>query len=153
MSIDVKQLKLFVIVPTLAKLGLYSEAAVNLLLGTCAQESAMGTYLKQINGPALGIYQMEPNTHDDICDNFLKYRPELAGKVLGIDSCQSANLMNNLAYATAMARIQYLRAPAELPDANDTPELGRYWKLFYNSQNGKGCIDEFVANYARYVNV
>jgi hypothetical protein len=153
MGIDAKQLKLFVIVPTLAKLGLYSDSAVNLLLGTCAQESRMGTYLKQINGPALGIYQVEPNSHEDIWDNYLKYRSELAGRVLGIDSRDTNNLIVNLSYATAIARIHYLRAPDPFPEHNDIEGLAHYWKRYYNSYEGKGTVEEFIDNYKRYVNV
>jgi hypothetical protein len=151
MSIDTKQLKLFVIVPTLVQIGLYSDSAVNLLLGTCAQESAMGTYLKQINGPALGIYQMEPNTHADIWDNFLKFNPDLAGKVLAIDSSETSNLITNLAYATALARIQYLRAPAKLPAADDIAGLAAYYKRYYNTPAGKATEQQFIDNYHRYI--
>jgi hypothetical protein len=45
---------------------LASLNAIQLLMGTAAQESHLGTYLKQINGPALGVFQMEPNTEIDI---------------------------------------------------------------------------------------
>lgn len=151
MSIDAKQLKLYVMVPTLAQIGLYSDSAVNLLLGTCAQESQLGTYLKQINGPALGIYQIEPNTHDDVWDNYLKYKGDLGGKVLAIDSRDTNNLITNLAYATAIARIIYLRAPDTLPAANDIEGLAKYWKQYYNTPNGKGCVADFIDNYKRYV--
>lgn len=42
-------------------IGGYSEEAENLLMGTAAQESALGEYIRQLgNGPALGIFQMEP---------------------------------------------------------------------------------------------
>lgn len=153
MSIDAKQFKLYIIVPTLAKLGLYSDSAVNLLLGTCAQESQMGTYLKQINGPALGIYQEEPASHDDVWDNYLKYKPDLAGKVLAIDSRDTNNLIINLSYATAIARIQYLRAPCPFPAADDLVGLASYYKRYYNTEQGAATVDEFIDNYKRYVNV
>ncbi|KAF0118141.1 MAG: hypothetical protein FD149_866 [Rhodospirillaceae bacterium] len=68
-----------VIRPTLLHLGLHSPAAEALLLGTAIQESRLGTYLRQTGGgPALGVYQMEPATHEDIWTNFLAYRPDLA---------------------------------------------------------------------------
>lgn len=153
MSIDAKQLKLFVIVPTLCSIGLYSEAAVNLLLGTCAQESKMGTYIKQITGPALGIYQTEPNTHDDIWDNYLKYKPDLSGKILAIDARGTNSLIVNLSYATAIARVQYLRAPAPLPDASDLNGLAQYYKKYYNTPLGAATTQQFIDNYQRYVNV
>lgn len=152
MSIDAKQLKLFVIIPTLCQIGLYSDAAVNLLLGTCAQESQMGTYLKQINGPALGIYQIEPNTHDDIWDNYLRYKPDLAAKILAIDARGTNNLVVNLAYATAIARVQYLRAPTALPAANDINGLALYYKKYYNTANGAATAAEFINNYQKYIN-
>lgn len=153
MSIDAKQFKLYIIVPTLARIGLYNNSAVNLLLGTCAQESQMGTYLKQINGPALGPFQEEPVSHDDMWDNYLKYKPDLAGKVLAIDSRDSTHLITNLAYATAIARIQYLRAPDPLPDADDLVGLASYYKRYYNTDKGAATVDEFIDNYKRYVNV
>lgn len=151
MSINAKQLKLFVIVPTLAKLGLYSDSAVNLLMGTCAQESQLGTYLKQINGPALGIFQTEPATHDDIWDNYLKYKPDLAAKVLEINARETNSLITDLSYAAAIARIHYLRAPALLPKPDDIEGLARYWKRYYNTNKGKGTVEEFINNYKRYV--
>ncbi len=70
-----------VIRPTLMTLGLYSPAAEQLLLATAIQESHL-THRKQIGGPALSYFQIEPKTHNDIWDNFLKYRPQLSGKVL-----------------------------------------------------------------------
>jgi hypothetical protein len=152
MSINAKQLQSYVIVPTLVRLGLYSDAAVNLLLLTCAQESEMGEYLKQINGPALGIYQMEPPTHDDIWNNYLVYQLTLKQKVLDIDKQNSINLITNLAYATAMARIDYLREPAPLPTANDIQGLAHYYKRYYNTDEGAATVEEVVANYQRYVN-
>ena len=51
--------------------------AETLLLGTAKAESGL-IYLKQLKGPALGLYQNEPKTHKDTWDNYLKYKPELA---------------------------------------------------------------------------
>jgi hypothetical protein len=151
MSFDAKQLKSFVIVPTLCQIGLHSDSAVNLLLGTCAQESQMGKYLKQVNGPALGIYQIEPESHEDIWDNYLRFRPELAKKILAISSHDTNNLIVNLAYSTAIARIKYLRAPAHLPDANDIEGLANYYKQYYNTPKGAATQQQFIDNYNRYV--
>jgi hypothetical protein len=154
MSIDAKQLKALIIVPTLLALNLHSEAVVNLLLGTCAQESHMGTYLKQINGPALGIYQTEPTTHDDIWKNYLAYKKDLADKIciLSGNKPESQTLINNFVYATAIARIVYLRVPELLPAPNDIEGLAKYWKRHYNTPLGKGCVADFITNYKKYVN-
>jgi len=81
MPIDALQLRHEIIRPVLKHLDPvipYSMAAENLLMGTCAQESRMGQFLVQLdNGPAKGVFQMEPDTHDDIYKNFLHYRGEL----------------------------------------------------------------------------
>lgn len=147
MSIDVKQLKLYVIIPVLEQIDLYSDSSVNLLLGTCAQESEMGTYLKQINGPALGIYQIEPNTHNDVWDNYLVYKPELRDKVLRIGERNSNSLIVNLAYQTAIARIIYLRVANPLPTANDIPGLANYYKKYYNTVSGKAILEEVIEKF------
>lgn len=151
MGINAQQLREYIIRPCLQELNLYSESAENLLLGTCAQESQMGTYIKQINGPALGIFQIEPATHKDVWDNYLSYRPDLSAKILEFGKQHDASLVINLAYATAIARIIYLRAPDELPRANDVAGLAQYYKRYYNTINGAGTTAQFINNYQKYV--
>ena len=56
-----------VIRPTLVALAEYNplmdtEAAVELLMGTAAQESLLGDHLVQVKGPALGIFKIKPPT-------------------------------------------------------------------------------------------
>jgi len=61
---DADHLRREIIAPALRHIGMWSGAAENLLLGTAAVESRMGTYLRQVGGgPALGIWQVEPVTH------------------------------------------------------------------------------------------
>lgn len=151
MSFNKDQLLKLIIRPVLNQLQLGGIAAENLLLGTCAQESQFGTYLAQISGPALGIYQMEPATFDDIYDNFLAYRIDLLTKVKSISLRNPGAIIYNLSYATALARIKYLRAPGELPDANDIPGLANYYKINYNTTDGAATVQQFIDNYHRYV--
>jgi len=153
--INPKQLRLNVIRPTLEAIGLWSQSAENLLMGTAAQESHLGTYLVQMgNGPARGIFQMEPATLEDIYANYLAYRKDLQGKVdafLSLAMTKSENLTCNLAYAAAMCRVHYLRKPGALPPANDLAGMATYWKQHYNTVLGKGNETEFIENYNRYV--
>ncbi len=153
------ELQLHVIRPTLQEIGLWSEAAENLLLGTAAQESHMGRYLTQVRGPALGIYQIEPATHRDIWQSFLKYHARLREKVEQLlsplnsldESHKDQALIHNLAYSTAIARILYYRISKPLPSANDINGLAAYWKKYYNTPLGKGKVEEFVMNYQEQV--
>lgn len=142
---------------TLKEIDMYSEAAVNLLLGTAAQESAFGTYIKQVGGgPALGVFQMEPATHDDIWDNYIMYQGRLRlrlDNIVKYEYIESKELQWNLKYAIAMARLQYYRRPEPLPSKQDIPALAAYWKQWYNTPKGKGTIDEFIHNYQKYVGI
>jgi len=154
MGILCKDLREVVIRPTLKKLNLWSEAAENLLLGTAAQESQMGRYLRQINGPALGPYQCEPATLEDVWENYLVYHGDLAGEVMKMMAAhysRTQQLAWNLKYATAIARIHYLRVPSALPPADDIPALAEYWKMHYNTQAGKGTVEEFIKSYTAMV--
>ena len=154
------QLRDLIITPTLLEIGKYSEAAVNLLLGTCAQESAMGRYIAQIPKPiAKGIFQMEDATHDDIYQNYLKYNERLSAEVkylnglkgYGDEPPSPETMIHNLKYAAGMCRIHYVRVPKALPDKDDVLGLAEYWKEYYNTPLGAGTIDEFMENYQRYV--
>ena len=147
---DAKQLTELVVRPTLKSIGLHSEAAEQLVVGTIFVESR-AKYLKQIgNGPALGIVQMEPATHDDIWDNYLRYRGSLAHEVAKLARCHvPAELITNLAYAVAMCRVHYRRVPEPLPEAGDIPALARYWKRYYNTHKGAGDVSDFVDKFPK----
>ena len=138
---------------TLKEIDLYSPAAVNLLLGTAAQESHMGEYIKQLGcGPALGIFQMEPNTFTDIVENFLYYNPSMLGAAIAICNVKELNpesLRYNLKVAIIFCRFHYRRVPEPLPST--IPGMAAYWKKYYNTPLGKGTEDEFVLNYEKFV--
>lgn len=157
MSIYVSDLAQYVIRPVLKVVNLYSMEAEQLLLGTAAVESLLGSYLHQSEGPALGIYQMEPETHHDIYANYLNARPELKNAIL--QACDypaipsDSALLSNLAYASLMTRIKYLRCSDTLPGVNKIYDMSKYWKENYNTCNGAGEASNFVSNYMRYVNL
>ncbi len=157
--IDAQQLREHVIRPVLMHLSdeiPYSLVAENLLMGTCAQESKMGTWLVQLdNGPAKGIFQMEPDTYYDIQKNYLFYRSDLSDLV-GDLCCfrgleEEVVLAGNMFYAAAMCRVHYRRVPEAMPASGDVEGLARYWKKYYNTALGKGTVEEFIKNYERYV--
>jgi hypothetical protein len=120
--------------PALVSIGLWSRAAEQLLLATAIQESRL-FYRRQINGPALGFFQMEPRTHDDIWTNFLAYRKELASKVEALmddGADKLGQLERNDRYAAAMARVHYYRYPDPIPELGDIEGMAELWKRRYN---------------------
>ncbi|MBP2301291.1 hypothetical protein [Azospirillum picis] len=161
-----RHLALFVVRPTLSMLsgpdvpGIASDASVELLLGTIAQESGFRA-LDQITGPAdrtigpaYGLYQIEPATLDDLHDNFLRFRPTLAARLAGLAASwpsPAMQLATNLAYATAVARLLYYRSPVRLAAPGDVEGHARTWKQVFNTPKGKGRPEDFVANYQRLV--
>lgn len=148
--LNADQFRDLVIRPTLLAMNMHSDAAENLLLGTAVQESGLRALAQIPTGPARGIYQMEPATHDDIWQNYLQYRDDLSSRVgqfLGALPDRVEQLVTNLAYATAMCRIHYYRAPAALPVADDVDGLARYWKQYYNTPQGHGTAIQFAENY------
>lgn len=148
----------YIIQPTLRGIGKYSRNAEELLLLTAAQESQLGTYLHQLdNGPAVGIYQMEPATHDDIWTHYLKYNQHLADKILqwelprAFEESDAKEMAGNMYYATAMARAFYLRFAESLPEYDDVRGMAKYYKKYWNTKLGAATVTETVENYQRYV--
>ena len=144
-----------VIKPVVARLG-GGAAAEELLLGTAMQESMCLKYRRQMrNGPARGYFQMEPATHNDIWNNYLKYRAKLAADVSSYLTSPTANKLDELEkndkYAAAMARIKYMRAPAALPAQGDIKAQANYWKRYYNTLLGKGNPHEYMQKWNRCV--
>ncbi len=154
---DAKQFKEEVVNKTLRHMGLYSKSAAQLITGVVWQESGQGEWLKQLgNGPAVSFIQMEPNTHDDIWENFLKYREELGKTVeslsIKLDGDQKGHphpisLMYSLPYQVAMCRCHFLRVKEGLPKEGDVEGMAKYWKKYYNTEEGKGTVDEFIKNF------
>jgi hypothetical protein len=133
-------------------LQLYSPAAEELLMATCAQESLLGKYRHQVNGPAIGIFQMEPEDHDDIWKNFLAYKPALAATVKAfaprvVGHPLASEMQENDPYAIAMCRVHYVRAPDPLPAATNLNALWNYYKRFYNTPQGAATQAEFYEHY------
>jgi len=136
--VDPAQFLGLVIRPTLRWLHLESPEAEALLLGTALAESRL-THLAQLDGgPALGVYQMEPATHDDIWRHYLAFRRPMAARIEALIAPRprprTHQLPTNLAYATAMARLHYLRVAAPLPA--EAPAMAAYHKRHYNTNAG-----------------
>ncbi len=153
--INIDQLKEYIIKPTLSHLKLYSLDAVELLLFTAAAESKGGTYIHQINGPALGIYQCEPATHDDIWKNYLRYRIDLVNILyskLNVTTPPIASrLIYDMQYATAMCRLHFLRVKEPLPSFEDVEAMYKYYKKHYNTNKGKATKEKSIKAYEAFL--
>ena len=155
-GLNTRQLKTLIVTPTLQTLGLASPAAINLVTGTALAESR-AAYLRQVGGgPALGLWQMEPATHDDCWTNFLDFPAQsrlatVCHRMRAADLDATAQLVTNLRYACAMARIRFYRASKALPPATDAAGLSAYHKAYYNTTLGAADAAANVAFFAEAI--
>jgi len=171
--IEMNQLKALVIVPTLERMdeafrGASNPAAADCLCGIAAHESTIGgvTYLKQVNGPALGIYQIEPATHEDLSYNYLYYQDDkdslIAELVPIADMNRSdrthAQLTYDLRYQTAVARaILYRASFAGWPGRDEMSQdhyvaaLAVIWKNHWNTHLGAGTEQQYIDAFPREI--
>lgn len=156
---DLKDELRYIIIKTHKMLDLWANPrAVQLLLGTAATESNFGQVLRQesysmeSDEGAFGIYQHELSSAEDIYKNFLIYRARLDIKVEEIRGSLTIKdaLIGNLYYATAIARMQYLRYREPLPPVDDLESQGKYYKCYFNG-SGKGSVEKYIADYKRFV--
>ena len=148
---NLENLRELVIRPALQHIELWSQAAENLVLGTALVESN-AEYLHQVKGPALGLWQMEPATHDDIWINFLQYNASLREWLKELQTpaafTNGANeLIGNLYYGAAMCRIHYRRVAEPLPKAKDAEAMAAYWKAHYNTSAGAGRVEKALPRF------
>ena len=143
----------------LKKHELYSPEMYSLLLGTAATESDFGDNKNPgDNGVALGVFQIQTFTHNDIWKHWLPSHPKLRAKA---ESAKwkfvpiKYQLHHNLEYQTVMAAIHYLRAcerlEAKLPKHNDYWTQAWWWKTQFNTHLGKGTTWRFYTQYKEIV--
>jgi len=131
---------------TLKQLGMHSEEAAELVYSTGEAESGYRA-LSQQGGPAIGFFQVEPNTLWDVWDNYVTYRPELKSKLyaLGFEEADAeVRVKGSIILQVAFCRLQYRRDKQALPDALDVNAQAKYWKRVYNTELGKGTITHFL---------
>jgi hypothetical protein len=128
---------------------LWSQEAEDLLMGTAAQESCLGKYIAQINGPAKGIFQMEPATEKDLWEYIIrKGLVNLVGSTSGLFCSDLLHLEGNLIYQIIIARIFYRRIKEAIPEG--LVLQAKYYKKYWNTELGKATIDQYVKNYTTY---
>lgn len=147
-----QQLHDYIIKPTLEYMAgnYYSKESAFLLLCTAAIESNCGEYIKQINGPALGIWQMEPDTHNDIWNNCDALKSVFFEEsILGMHGkYNNKPLIQSPMYACAMARLKYSMDPNPLPKLFGDNDLDcinffEYYKRVYNTELGASTYQKW----------
>lgn len=134
-----------VVTATLKEMDRFKPECVELLCMIAAHESMLGKYRKQIKGPALSLFQIEPRTHDSIWDNCDSIG-KLADK-LGIER-DLQSLADDDRYAVFMARCYLLMDTNPLPKT--VCEMGEYAKRYWNSDGGKASPEAYINAYIKW---
>ena len=126
--------------------------AEKLLLGTMAQETHMGTYKDPTEFRAgSGICQFDRIAFDDVKARTKQSRKALVQTELNInlDKVEYNMLEYNPVLSILFARLKYKLIAEEIP--HDLEGQARYWKKYYNTEAGKGTVEEYKQNYAKFV--
>lgn len=130
---------------------LWCQDGEEILIATMAIESQGGRYLiQQGSGEAIGIFQMQKNTYNDLMENYLLPRWKKEIYIPDFEFNAFDRMKYDLIYATQMARILYLREPNPLPNHDDLNGMWETYKRWYNSVEGKATKDEFIRKYIEY---
>lgn len=133
-----------------------SKDHVALLMETSAVESSRGYIVRQVGGPARGIFQMEPTTErcmrSWLKDNF----PRVHDEVMAFyDKKKSPewNLTHNVPYNVAMSTAYYWRRMGDSLAGNITTleDRAKVWKTHYNTYLGKGSIAGYIKKAGKYL--
>ena len=158
MGIYASDLRELIIKPYLQGLGEYSEVAENLLLGTAAQESLLGSHCYYAQSKGMGMYRITAEKHRELWDAYLVQFPDLASQQRGLASQQQflknphGELMSNLIYTTGMAWMIYRRAAIDTSKPLDLPALAQLWaNHFDNGTSSPRNADEFMQTYRNLV--
>lgn len=130
----------------------FEIGAPQLLLGVALHESGGLKYRRQQGGgPALGFFQMERATHDDIWANFLRYKQSLAAQVRGLSLSDGTppaeSLVWNDNYAAAMCRVHFHRYKSVIPELGEISKQAALWKKVYNTIDGKGTVEKYMRDW------
>lgn len=152
MGIAARELRLYVIRPTLQYLGRHSPCAESLLLGIAASQSDLGSALHDRRGH--GLYCIAERRHAALWDLYLALDPELASRVRGLASQHAflssphLELTVNLRYATAIAWLLIEQQQTALPAADDLLGMARLWRQTFQPQ---GRLRDFTCAWKTHV--
>ncbi len=125
-----------------------TEATRQLMIGTIAQETKLGTF----RDPSpykhgAGLCQIDPGIpFEDIQDRGSKYI-EKVKRIYGIDIERATHRELELSplLSVIMARVKYKLVPKSIPTNFDGQ--WEYYKKYYNSYAGKATKEEYTENY------
>jgi hypothetical protein len=133
----------------LYKIDSYSDDSLAMVVRTGMAESGYRALKGYGEGnPAIGFWQIEPATMNDMIDNYIAYRSHYKKNLisLGMNFEQDTimSVMSNMAVQAALCRLHYRRDKNPIPSWDDLEAQASYWKRVYNSHLGRGTVEHFM---------
>ena len=98
--------------------------------------------------PAIGFWQIEPATMNDMITNYIQYRSHYKKNLISLgmnfEKDTIMSVMSNMAVQAALCRLHYRRDKDSIPSWDDLEAQGIYWKRVYNTVQGRGTVKHFV---------
>lgn len=140
----------YIVVPSLNVAGLYSPCAANLLLGTAIIESNLNHVEQRGPGRAMGFFQIEEATYNDILRYINRYENGRLKEI--VLSCAfyvcwppAESLVHNMRWGCLVARLKYHMQKEALPEEDDAQALGNYYKKYYNTSKGSAEMSKIIS--------
>ena len=133
----------------LYRIDSYSDDALAMVVRTGMAESGYRALKGYGEGnPAIGFWQIEPATMNDMMKNYIHYRSHYKKKLISLgmnfEKDTILSVMSNMAVQAALCRLHYRRDKDPLPSWNDLEGQARYWKRVYNTFEGRGTVEHFI---------
>ena len=134
----------------LYKIDSYSDDALALVVRTGMAESGYRALKGMgMGNPAIGFWQIEPDTLLDMMRNYISYRPHYRASLeeLGMEFSGDdifISVMSNMAVQAGLCRLHYRRDKDPLPSWSDLEGQAKYWKRVYNTELGRGTVKHFI---------
>lgn len=133
----------------LYKLNSYSDDALALVVRTGMAESGYRALKGYGEGnPAIGFWQIEPATLNDMVENYIGYRAHYQKNLISLgmnfNDDMIISVMSNMAVQAGLCRLHYRRDKDPIPSWDDLEAQAKYWKRVYNTIEGRGTVEHFI---------
>lgn len=128
--------------------GLYGTAK-EMIIETAIAETGLGQIEDKTVGAGMGLTQFDEMPFNDIRDRSIKLRPKILKELhIDISLVEWDDLRYNQFLALLFTRLHYWLKGDPIPATIE--ERAAYWKLHYNTKDGKGTVDHYLKMNSKY---
>ena len=120
------------------------ETAKEMIIETAIAETGLGQIEDKTVGAGMGLTQFDDKPFQDIRDRSIKLRPKILKELhIDISLVEWDDLRYNQFLALLFTRLHYWLKGDPIPATIE--ERAKYWKLHYNTVQGKGTVEHYLA--------